>query len=339
MDVPGEDFKLKKEKVKQKADLLLSKKGIKGKAFKHVYGKAVKGFALDLSKAEARELANDADVLRVELDQVIALAPPKDKGKPSGGEETGQLMPWGITRVGGPVSGIGKVAWIIDSGIDLDHPDLNVDTQRAAVFLGPRDTPDDQNGHGSHVAGTVAALDNSIGVVGVAPGALVVPVRVLDRRGSGSTSGVIAGVDYVAANAGAGDVANMSLGGGISITLDEAVLNASAQLKFVLAAGNESDDADNHSPARINGPNIYTISAMDSSDNWAYFSNYGTAVDYCAPGYSIYSTYKNGGYTTMSGTSMAAPHVCGLLLITNNLSTDGYVNGDPDGDPDPIAHN
>ena len=131
----------------------------------------------------------------------------------------------------------------------------------------------------------------------------------------------------------------MSLGGGISTTLDEAVLNASSVLKFALAAGNESDDADNHSPARVNGPNIYTISAMDSNDNWAYFSNYGAGVDYCAPGYSIYSTYKSGGYETLSGTSMASPHVCGLLLITSNLTTDGYVNGDPDGDPDPIAHN
>jgi subtilisin family serine protease len=161
---------------------------------------------------------------------------------------------------------------------------------------------------------------------------------VLDRRGSGSTSGVIAGVDYVAANASSSDVANMSLGGGISTSLDEAVLNASAHLRFVLAAGNESDDADSHSPARVNGPNVYTISAMDINDNWAYFSNYGPSVDYCAPGYSIQSTYKNGGYATLSGTSMAAPHVCGLLLLTNNLSTDGFVNNDPDGDPDPIAH-
>ncbi|WP_439182395.1 S8 family peptidase [Carboxylicivirga taeanensis] len=337
-DVAGESFSAKKEKVYKHANKLLAKNKIKSKQLKHIYGKAIKGFSLELSEGEAELLKNEASVQRVERDKIITLAPPSGKGKPVGGEDPTQITPWGITRVGAPQSGAGKTAWIIDSGIDLDHPDLNVDVQRAAVFLGPKDTPDDQNGHGTHVAGTVAALDNSIGVVGVAPGALVVPVRVLDRRGNGTTSGVIAGVDYVAANAASTDVANMSLGGGISTTLDEAVLNASSQLKFVLAAGNESDDANNHSPARVNGPNIYTISAMDINDNWAYFSNYGSSVDFCAPGYSIESTYKSGGYATLSGTSMAAPHVCGLLLLTNNLSTDGYVNNDPDGDPDPIAH-
>ncbi|MFH1000588.1 MAG: S8 family serine peptidase, partial [Bacteroidota bacterium] len=107
-----------------------------------------------------------------------------------------------------------------------------------------------------------------------------------------------------------------------------------------LAAGNESDDANNHSPARANGPNLYTVSAMDINDNFAYFSNYANPpVDYCAPGVSIYSTYKGGAYATMSGTSMAAPHVCGLLLLTSgSLKTDGYVKNDPDGVPDPIAH-
>ncbi len=338
-DLDDKNFKVRKLKVTEHTEALFKKKKIKTKAFKHVYGKALKGFAMELSEEEALLLKEDKDVLNVEPDQIVTLSPPIIKGKPDSGEPATQITPWGINRVGGSTSGVGKTAWIIDSGIDLDHPDLNVDITRAAVFLGSKDTPDDQNGHGTHVAGTVAALDNSVGVIGVAPGATVVPVRVLNRRGSGTTSGVIAGVDYVAANASSSDVANMSLGGGISTTLDLAVLNASATCKFVLAAGNESDDADNHSPARINGSNIFTISAMNINDNWAYFSNYGSAVDYCAPGYSIESTYKNGGYSTLSGTSMAAPHVCGLLLISNNLNTDGYVNGDPDGNPDPIAHN
>ncbi len=134
----------------------------------------------------------------------------------------------------------------------------------------------------------------------------------------------------------------LSLGGSVYDPIDEAVMNLGASGVFVaLAAGNESDDANNHSPARANGANLYTISAMDIYDNFAYFSNYGNPpVDYCAPGVSVLSTYKSGGYATMSGTSMAAPHVCGLLLATSgNLSSDGYVNGDPDGEPDPIAHN
>lgn len=117
-----------------------------------------------------------------------------------------------------------------------------------------------------------------------------------------------------------------------------AVLNASAVVKFALAAGNESDNANNHSPARVNGLNIFTVSAMDITDSWASFSNYGNPpIDFCAPGVSVYSTYLNGGYATLSGTSMASPHVAGLLLL-GNINIDGYVKGDPDGKADPIAH-
>ena len=149
------------------------------------------------------------------------------------------------------------------------------------------------------------------------------------------------GEDYVAANAAPGDVANLSLGGGIYELTDLAVIALGAKGIYVaLAAGNESEDAENHSPARAEGANLYTVSAMDINDNWASFSNFGDHVDYCAPGVNVFSTYKGGAFATMSGTSMAAPHVCGLLLLTNdNLTTDGYVNGDPDGNPDPIAHN
>jgi PKD repeat protein len=187
------------------------------------------------------------------------------------------------------------------------------------------------------VAGTVAAKNDGVGVIGVAAGAELVAIKVLDRRGSGSYDGVIAGIDYVANNGSPGDVANMSLGGPVSQALDDAVIAAAAGgIKFALAAGNESDDANNHSPARANHANIYTISAMGENDAWAYFSNYGNPpVDYCQPGVNIYSTYKNGGYTTMSGTSMASPHMAGLLLL-ENTKTDGTVNGDPDGNADPI---
>jgi len=233
------------------------------------------------------------------------------------------------------------LAWIIDTGIDLNHPDLNVNTTLAKTFVPRTTTAEDDNGHGTHCAGIVAAKDNTIGVIGVAANAYVVPVKVLDKRGSGAYSTIIAGVDYVAANATDGDAANLSLGGGIYDPIDQAVINLGLSGVYVaMAAGNESDDANNHSPARANGLNLYTVSACDINDNWAYFSNYGNPpIEFCAPGVNVYSTYKGDAYTTMSGTSMASPHVCGLLLLTNgNVKTDGYVIGDPDGNPDPIAH-
>ncbi len=306
-----------------------------------VYGSSIKGFALkDATAQEIEQLRRDEQIAYIEQDQTVSVMM---GGPPGGGGGGGQTTPWGVTRVGGAIDGTnaGK-AYIIDSGIDLDHPDLNVDVANSVTFLGGNSTPDDQNGHGTHVAGTVAAVDNTIGVVGVAAGATVVAVRVLDRRGSGSFSGVIAGVDYVGGVAGNNDAANMSLGGGVSTTLDNAVIAAAGgsgcNCPFVLAAGNESDDANNHSPARANGPNVYTVSAMNASDNWASFSNYGNPpVDYCAPGVSIPSLWKDGGYNTISGTSMAAPHVCGILLI-GGITTDGTVKFDPDGNPDPIAH-
>ena len=304
-----------------------------------VYGKAVLGFSVNLSDAELIRVQRNSDVVSVEPDRWIVLP----QGKPTGGSgSAAQQVPWGITRVGGGQTYTGSAtAWVIDTGIDLDHPDLNVDASRGfTAFTSGRDANfDDGNGHGSHCAGTIAAINNSIGVVGVAAGATVVPVKVLDSRGSGALSGVIAGMDYVASVANNGDVANMSLGGGVSTSIDAAaVALANSGVKVAVAAGNESDDANNHSPARANASNLYTVSAMDVNDNWAYFSNYGNPpVDYCAPGYSIYSTYKGGGYSTLSGTSMATPHVAGLLLW-GNLSFDGYVNGDPDGNADKIAH-
>lgn len=273
---------------------------------------------------------------------MVALAP---GGKPgSGGGSTGQETPWGITRVNGISNYTGSaVAWVIDTGIDLDHPDLNVDATRGFnAFTSGRDSgaPDDGNGHGSHVAGTIGAINNTIGVIGVAPGAIVIPIKVLDSRGSGSYSGVIAGVDFVAANGKSGDVANMSLGGPISEALDAAVLAASNKgIKFALAAGNESKDANLSSPARVNGSNIYTISAMSIGDKWASFSNYGNPpVDYCAPGVSIKSTWKGGAYNTISGTSMASPHAAGVLLL-GNPSFSGSVSNDPDGTADKIIVN
>lgn len=330
--------------VRDKVQALLIKNGANAAAIDHVYATALQGFAGSLNANQLAKLQNDPNVDYIEADQEVFINQGNGKGKPGdgGGTQPAQETPWGITRVGGAGNGTGKTAWIIDTGIDLTHPDLNVDASRGfSAFTRGKDSGfDDGNGHGTHVAGTIAALNNTIGVVGVAPNAKVVPVKVLDSRGSGSNSGVIAGVDWVAANGLPGEAANMSLGGGVSTALDNAVLNASivSGVKFALAAGNESDNSNNHSPARVNGANIFTISAHDINNNFATFSNFGNPpIDYCAPGVSIKSTWLGSGYNTISGTSMATPHVCGLLLL-GNINSGGTVNNDPDGSPDILAH-
>lgn len=308
-----------------------------------VYSTALRGFAARMSRqAMENAKARNPNIAYCEQDQVVKISQfqsnARTRRKPGGGgTQPAQETPWGIARVNGGVAGTYATAWIIDTGIDLDHPDLKVDAGRSVSFI-RRGTPDDQNGHGTHVAGTIAALDNGIGVIGVTPGATVVAVRVLDRSGSGSNSGVISGIDYVAANGRSGDVANMSLGGSVSQALDDAVVAAAAGgVRFALAAGNESDNANNHSPARANGPNVYTVSAFSAGDNWASFSNYGTPpVDFAEPGVAIKSTWMGGGYNTISGTSMATPHLAGLLLL-GPVRSGGTVNGDPDSYKEPIG--
>ena len=335
-------YEQKQKAAKSAAERILKRAGITDGEIGFVYGTAIKGFSVMIPPGQLKKLQDDPSVKLIEEDQIVTLIEPNARptGKPGGGTTPppAQSIPWGITRVGGGSTYNGSnVAWIIDTGVDYAHPDLNVDEGRAATFVNRTSTANDDNGHGTHCAGIIAAIDNEVGVIGVAAGATVVPVKVLDKRGSGFTSGVIAGVDYVAAKAVSNDVANMSLGGGVSTTLDAAVLAASSSCKFALAAGNEGDDANNHSPARVNGSNIYTISAMDSNDKMPSWSNWGNPpVDFCEPGVSIYSTYKGGGYATLSGTSMAAPHAAGLLLL-GSIRNGGTVEGDPDGKPDVIG--
>ena len=312
-----------------------------------VYSNVISGATLKLDKAQLEILKNNKGVKYIEQDRVVSFAPPcgTPKGGPCGTPDPGtggsQETPYGILRVNGVANYTGTgVAFVVDSGVDLDHPDLNVDASRAFnAFTSGKDaqSADDGNGHGTHVSGTIAAKNNTVGVIGVAPGATIIPVKVLGSTGSGSYSGVIAGVDYVGANGKSGDVANLSLGGPVSQALDDAILAASNKgIKFALAAGNESSDANNSSPARVNGANIVTISAMDINNRWASFSNFGNPpVDYAAPGVAVKSTWKDGGYNTISGTSMASPHAAGVLLL-GAARTDGTVANDPDGTPDAI---
>jgi subtilisin family serine protease len=235
---------------------------------------------------------------------------------------------------------------IIDTGIDLDHPDLNV--FKNVSFVKGAKTGNDDNGHGTHVAGTAAALDNGNGVVGVAPGARLWAVKVLNRQGSGTTSGVIAGIDYVTANAAEIEVANMSLGGGNSQSMKDAIKKSTDKgVVYAVAAGNSATDAGNTSPANSPEPGVLTVSAIadfnglcgggapatcrsDVDDTFADFSNFGSVVDIAAPGVCILSTWNNGGTNTISGTSMASPHVAGavaLYLVGRTKPTTGAGAG------------
>lgn len=338
---------LSKSGVESMRSSMLSEYKINDQSVVNQYDTALKGFAAKLDAKQLANLRNDDRVDYIEEDQMVSLAPPgacspwpSCRNDDDDGGSTSQTTPWGIERVGGATASSGT-AWVIDTGIDLDHPDLNVDTDRSISYAS--NTPDDGNGHGTHVAGTIAAIDNDQGVVGVAAGATVVAVKVLDDRGSGSYSDVIDGIDYVAANASSGDVANLSLGGGTSDAVDDAVRNAADQgVLFAIAAGNDGADANNYSPARVEYNNVWTVSATDDTDTFASFSNWSGPTDppieYAAPGVDILSLWYGGGTDTISGTSMASPHVAGVLLVTGgNPNSDGTANSDPDGDPDPIV--
>lgn len=252
---------------------------------------------------------------------------------------TAEVTPWGVVSVGGGIEATDKTAWIIDSGIDMTHPDLNIDYARSISFVKGTSSASDEFGHGTYVAGIIGAIKgNGIGLVGVAAGAKLVAVRVLDKNGNGTIAAMVAGINYVAENAKAGDVANISFEVGTSIEIDNAVIAASKKgILFAIAAGNGAATVTS-SPARVNGDNIYTVSAIDKNNKLASFSNFGKSiVDFCAPGVDIKSTSIGGGYTSVNGTSMAAPHMAGLLLI-GAVKTSGYVLASAEGVEYPIAH-
>ncbi len=292
-------------------------------------------FLAHLTEGESEKLRQDPSVLLIEPDRIMAMCNCVDVA-------TSSSLTWDIQQTGygrGDLQTT-KTAWIIDTGIDLDHPDLNVDATRSRSFVSGQTSADDQNGHGTHVAGIIGAKNNSIGITGIASGATLVALRVLDEDGEGRLSGIIQAVNYVTQNGKVGDVVNLSLGGeSTSTTLDQAILKAAnAGILFAIAAGNDGKNADNYSPSRVTHANVFTVSAMDSKNQFASFSNFGSSVDVCAYGVRIKSTYKDGTYATLSGTSMAAPHVAGLLFIRGNkLPTHGTVTGDTDGTPDPMA--
>ncbi|WP_408588297.1 S8 family serine peptidase [Novosphingobium sp.] len=297
----------------------------------HVYDAVLGGFSITLPEQAAQVLVEkNPNIDHCAQDQVAELVRPiQATAKPGSGGGSTESMPWGITAVGGgqTYAGTGR-AFIVDTGIDLTHPDLNVDTALSQNYVSRETSPQDLNGHGTHVAGTIAAIGgNGKGVVGVAAGAPVVAIRVLDRRGSGAYSDVIAGVNAVATKGKPGDVANMSLGGPVSADLDTAVCQAAATgVLFAIAAGNDGASATNYSPARVTCANTFIVAAMAQGNVWASFSNYGQPpVDYIEPGVNILSLWLNGGTNTISGTSMATPHMAGLLLWGTGVNAGGTV--------------
>ena len=335
-----------------------------------VYAQVLRGFSGSVSEGRLGALARDPRVRSVELDaEVHADAPgwctsgsthPACAGDSS---TTGEQLPWGVDRIGADEitgTGSGVHVYVLDTGIDSDHGDLaaNLGNGYAVVECTGGScltTWDDDHGHGTHVAGTIGAIDNDIDVIGVAPQVTLHAVKVLSGSGSGSRSGVIAGIDWAAgeiASRGAPGVINMSLGGSGSKTgtctstgftgtdsYHEAICNAkNGGAVFAVSAGNDGADADQKVPAAYDDA-VITVSATASDDSFTSWSNWGdnpatwgsftvnhAPVTIAAPGSGVLSTASGGGTTTKSGTSMSAPHVSGaiaLLLAAGTYTADG----------------
>ncbi|MFD0143129.1 MULTISPECIES: S8 family peptidase [unclassified Streptomyces] len=321
---------------------------------KHEYRSVLKGFSATMSQARAAALASDPRVAYVEQNATVHMA------------ETQPGATWGLDRIDQrdlPLSttytyntqASNVTAYIIDTGIRTSHSEFGGRARVGTDTVGGGQNGQDCQGHGTHVAGTVGGAK-----YGVAKGAKLVAVRVLDCNGSGTTAGVIAGVDWVTANAVKPAVANMSLGGGANTSLDDAVKRSIASgVTYAVAAGNGNflglpARACNYSPARV--PEAITVGATDSADKRASFSNYGTCVDLFAPGVSITSAWKDNdtATNTISGTSMATPHTAGvaaLYLSANpaatpaqvstalvNNATSGKVQNPLSGSPNKLLH-
>jgi subtilisin family serine protease len=368
------------ERARMRADevrAMAEESRTKGAEILNIYEHALNGYVMktpeNVSKGLVSELRKDPRVAFVEPNQIVYAF--------------GQSIPAGVDRVDGDVSqtvsgdGNGAVdadIAILDTGIDLTHPDLNVYHEK--TFMPGTSSADDDNGHGTHVAGIAGAKDNALGVVGIAPGARLWAIKVLDSSGAGSISDIIAGIDYVTAHSNEIDVVNLSFGCECSSpALDAAINNAvQAGIAFVVAAGNDKKDANSFSPAK--NPNVIAVSAMADSDGkcggqgsptkygaddtFASFSNYGDPIDMNAPGVGILSTYGDGKYAQLSGTSMAAPHVTGSIALYESShpgatpaqvkaalsesgikpssscvgEVQGYFTGDPDSANEPLLN-
>ena len=283
-----------------------------------VYGSALEGYAAKVPPGQLEKIMSDPRVKYVEPDGV-AYASDIQSG-----------ATWGLDRIDQRTAaldgfytytntGSGVTAYVIDTGIRITHDEFDGRASHGAEFVDDSTTADDCDGHGTHVAGTIGGE-----IYGVAKGVNLVSVRVLDCSGSGLWSWVISGINWVTANHAASAVANMSLGGSANSSVDTAVNNSiNAGVSYALSAGNSNANACNYSPARTAA--ALTIGATTSTDTRASYSNYGSCVDWFAPGSSITSANMTGGSLSLSGTSMAAPHVAGAAAL--------YLQGNPGASP------
>ena len=281
-------------------------------------------------------LRNQKEILRIDQDLVIQVHEKKDKKKKS---QPPEILPWGIARIFADLAwsstkGAGIKLAILDTGINLDHPDLQNNIKGNINFIKPKNTGDDDNGHGTHVAGIAAAVDNEIGVIGTGPEISLYAVKVLDKKGNGWLSDLIEALNWCIENR--IQVINMSFGSTTdNLSFHEAIIKAyNAGILMVSSAGNNGlSGGIIEYPAKY--PEVIAVSAMDQFNHIASFSSFGPETELIAPGVYIFSTYKNGSYAYMEGTSMASPFVSGTaaLLLTTTIQARYDLNHNNQWDP------